>query len=288
MKFKPWLQLIRLPNGFSAISNVVAAFLIATQANGDIGQLFILVCASLCFFHGGMVLNDCFDFKEDSRERPSRPLPSGAIKQTNAWKVGFGLLVCGLGLCYLLGKQSFYIGLALAINIVLYDAIRHQGWLAALLMGGCRYLNWLLGLSVIELSPLWALLPLPLLAYIVAVTLLSQQETKASSPNKLWQVALALSVSQILLVALWFGQTVHGYLFLLMSLSAWLMLMLKLRYLYQNFTPKSVKQQVIMLLKGIVPFDALLLIAAGLPLAALALLLLMLPGGFLAKRIYMT
>ncbi|TAA47506.1 hypothetical protein EXY25_09810 [Corallincola spongiicola] len=285
---KAILQLIRLPNGFSAIGNIVAAFFIATQGHGDIAELLTLIAISLCFFHGGMVLNDCFDLNEDRRERPERPLPSGQLSVKWAFVGGAGLLLTGLALSLSLGMQSFYIALALAINVVAYDAIRHQGFVAAGLMGSCRYLNWLLGLSIIELNALWALLPLPVFAYIFGLTLLSQQETCATNPKRLLTVAAVMTVVMLLLVTLWFGQTPHGYLFLAMTLSGWIILMLRLKQLYNDFTPGAVKGMVIMLLMGIIPFDALLLLAAGLPLAALALLLLMVPGKLIAKQLYMT
>ena len=45
-----------------------------------------------------MVLNDVYDVETDARERPYRPIPSGRISLNKAQSLGYGLLLCGVGL----------------------------------------------------------------------------------------------------------------------------------------------------------------------------------------------
>src|SRR5262245_11737347 len=96
---KAWAQLLRIPNVFTALADVIAGALLALHRwpEGDEVLTLIRVClASACLYSAGMVLNDFFDVEEDTRERPFRPIPSGRVKKETASRVGFGLLLIGL------------------------------------------------------------------------------------------------------------------------------------------------------------------------------------------------
>src|SRR5690606_7494264 len=75
----PYLRLIRAPAVFTAISNIVAAHLVAASGVIEWGSLAALVLASCALLAAGMVLNDCFDQYVDARTHPKRPLPSRAV-----------------------------------------------------------------------------------------------------------------------------------------------------------------------------------------------------------------
>ena len=62
--------------------------------------------AMTLFYIGGMYLNDAFDRKIDSRERPSRPIPAGEISALTVLSAGFAMLVVGIGLMSLFGFAS--------------------------------------------------------------------------------------------------------------------------------------------------------------------------------------
>ena len=106
----------------------------------------------------GMVLNDLFD-RDLGRQKldRKRPLPSGRISVRAAARMGWGLLFSGVllaglaawGMGNLLGRP-LCVSVALAVAIVLYDGPLKRTLLAPWLMGACRSLNVLLGMSAME------------------------------------------------------------------------------------------------------------------------------------------
>jgi 4-hydroxybenzoate polyprenyltransferase len=104
-KLLAYLQLTRLPNVFTAVADVLMGFLVTrpdfdlfSAAPRDYLLPGLLVAASCCLYIAGMVLNDVFDIRVDSYERPSRPLPSGRVPMKSATALGFGLLLAGVAL----------------------------------------------------------------------------------------------------------------------------------------------------------------------------------------------
>lgn len=160
--WRAWAQLVRLPNVFTVIADVAAAFLLLSHGPAPVERFVLIVLAGVALYWAGMILNDLFDFERDKEEQPSRPLPSGAISPGAAQTTGFGLL--GLGV--LLAAGAGYVGegltttwlpavvaIALALAIVAYDGPLKKTPLGPALMGACRFLSFLLGASAaIELS----------------------------------------------------------------------------------------------------------------------------------------
>ena len=123
MPLLPYLQLTRAPAVFTAVSNILAAHLIVSAGHVQWTPLLLLIASSSCLYLSGMVLNDCFDVREDARERPDRPLPSGRVTLTTGWLLGWGLLSLGVALAALVGTLQLGIAVALAVSIVLYDGV---------------------------------------------------------------------------------------------------------------------------------------------------------------------
>ena len=145
-----WWQLLRAGNVFTAISNVIAGFLITQETWEPIAALPLLVVASTLLYEAGMVLNDVFDAELDAKERPERPIPSGRISRLHATIVGWILL--GLGtvagvLTSLIVDSTIpiLVSVALAACIVCYNAGLKSTFLGPWAMGACRMLNVLLG-----------------------------------------------------------------------------------------------------------------------------------------------
>jgi 4-hydroxybenzoate polyprenyltransferase len=94
-----YLELVRLPNVFTAMADVAMGFLF-TRADflpGEDGWLLgLLLAASSLLYAAGVVLNDVFDLEVDAVERPHRPLPSGRVSPAVARWLGWELLVVGL------------------------------------------------------------------------------------------------------------------------------------------------------------------------------------------------
>lgn len=147
MKIKPYLQLVRLPNLFTAAADSLAGWLLVRGSLDEPRRWVPLCLASMAIYAAGIALNDLIDFEIDLRERPGRPLPSGRVPKAFAATVGILGLIAGPLLAALASPLSMMIAVALVFCVVMYDAILRKTAVAPLAMGACRGLNLLLGLS---------------------------------------------------------------------------------------------------------------------------------------------
>ena len=142
---KAWLQLFRLPNLFTVPGDPLAGFLIATGGRLDLRAL-CAVLASLAIYAAGLAMNDLADFAEDTRDRPKRPLPSGAIPRNTAWFATVNLTLLGLAFSFLAGPQALLMGIGTVLGVVLYNFLtKKTPVIGALNMGVCRGFSLLLG-----------------------------------------------------------------------------------------------------------------------------------------------
>ncbi len=180
------LKLMRISVYPSLVSNVLTAWWLAGGRSSAL--LFSLLLTSSCFFLGGMVLNDFFDADIDARERPERPIPSGAVSKRTAGILGFFLIACALVGAGLIGDawlgtrtaEFQFDSLALASLIILYNGgLKQIPVIGAVCMGLCRGGNILLiGIAVRFAFPGGpATLPLcyalGMIFYITVVTVIS-------------------------------------------------------------------------------------------------------------------
>lgn len=180
MPLKPYLQLVRLPNVFTAAADSLAGWLLVEGTFQEPRRWLPLVGASLAIYAGGIALNDYYDFEIDRAERPDRPLPSGAVPRKLAGQLGGALLAIGLVLAALNGSwASLAVAGALVGCVLAYDMGLKRSALGPELMGGCRGLNLLLGMSQApELGGPTAWLAAASMALFVAgVTWISRSET---------------------------------------------------------------------------------------------------------------
>jgi len=283
-----WLQLIRAPAMFTAVSNLVAAHWLATGGNIETNALLLLTLSGLALYIGGMVLNDCVDLAIDARERPERPLPSGRISPTSAWSVGWLCLATGVLLAALHGRTSMIIAAVLALTILAYNFWSKSTWLGPVNMGLCRYLNWLLGLSVVGLTSATLPIALPIFFYVTALTLVSRIEADASSRKPLMMAAGGLVLTVGVIGYLSVTGVLPNPAALALSGVGLLLALSRIWKTWQAFTPASAQATVAVMIFGIIPLDALMLLGSGQLWAALALLLLMVPGRILGRWMYIT
>lgn len=274
-------QLLRLPAVFSALSNSLAAQLIATGGQWHWTALGLLLMASATLYLAGMVLNDCFDLAEDTHERPRRPLPAGTVPVRTAWRLGWGLLVTGILLAWAAGPRTGAIAGLLALAIVLYDGMLKSTPVGSLAMGSCRYLNWLLGLAVAPLTPAVLLLPLPIFIYVASLTVLSRVETHANDRQALGYCTIGLLSSAALLVGYQkYGLLPNNWILWLLA-PAVLIVLYQLWLTANDFRPARVQQSVSWLILGIIPLDALLVAGVGPWWGGVLVLSLIVPGRLL-------
>jgi 4-hydroxybenzoate polyprenyltransferase len=145
----PLLRCLRISLAPSAFADVVAGSLLGLAVSGafDPRRFAFAALASLGAYHGGMALNDFADREEDARDRPDRPIPSGALRPKFVLHVGLALLLVSLAAALLAGPATFAVACGLALLVPAYDFGAKRSPLAGpLLLGACRALN--LGLGV--------------------------------------------------------------------------------------------------------------------------------------------
>ena len=191
--FLGYARLARPANLPTAAADILAGAAVAgviskiVQTNFESSSLVVdvlyLVLASVFLYAGGVILNDVFDLKIDKVERPERPIPSGLISSSSAAVYGAGTLLLGILLAFLVSSFSGFIATALAVAILLYDALaKKHGFFGPLCMGFCRGINLILGMSVIGSLTYWFVALLPIV-YIFAITLISRGEVHGKNKN---------------------------------------------------------------------------------------------------------
>jgi 4-hydroxybenzoate polyprenyltransferase len=198
---RAYLQLVRLPNVFTAMADILLGYFFTHYLDQTQWLvLALLLAASSSLYMAGMVLNDLFDFEVDRLERPHRPLPSGRIHASKARWLGIGLLMTGVVLGWLidwltLAWRPGVIVTMLAALVVIYDAALRTTPAAPLVLGGCRALNVLLGMSLsgAPWHPVNFVVAGGVGLYIFGVTWFSRNEAQISH-----RVQLALSTLMIL------------------------------------------------------------------------------------------
>jgi hypothetical protein len=188
MAIKPYLQLVRLPNLFTAAADPLAGWLLVRGSLAEPGHWLPLVAASVLIYAGGIVLNDVFDHEIDLRERPSRPLPSGQVPWALAATFATIALILGLGMAAASGsRSSLLVAVALVACVVGYDFRLKRTVLGPQVMGACRGLSFLLGMShAPDLGgPTGWLIAGSLAVFIAGVTWISRSEVETGQTRGL-------------------------------------------------------------------------------------------------------
>lgn len=279
-----WLTLLRPPNLFTVPGDVVAGFFLAGGAAG-LGRLPLLVGASLALYAAGLLLNDWFDLERDRRERPERPLPSGAVSDDAALATAFALVAAGLILAAIAGAGSLATAAALAGLIALYNGAARKfppaGFLA---MGLCRGANVMLGASVA-----FPALPVPAIAaalvatiYIALVTAAAHKETeRPPGPFLRWSLPAVVGAGLLFMLLLsgilWIGVVVS-----IVAVGSVLQVAAGLR---PDLPAREIPRKVGALLRCLIPLQtAFVLVAAPAALLPAAILYALWPVAWLAGR----
>jgi hypothetical protein len=146
-KVRAWLEIMRISNAPTVVSNAIAGGVLGFYAKGGASSLdlldarWIIILAPLCCYIGGMVLNDAFDARIDARERPERPIPSGRISRGAAFVVGALLLLGGIAFAAATGSMLATLATAvLAIAVLAYDTVHSYIAASVVLLAVCRAL----------------------------------------------------------------------------------------------------------------------------------------------------
>jgi len=264
------LRLGRVSNLPTVWTNTLAGVALAGASPWQWATLPVALGLSLAYL-GGMYLNDAFDRGIDARERPSRPIPSGAVDANTVFALGFGLLLAAVA-ALLVAARGFdappggvvLAGLALGVAIIGYNWNHKGNPLSPLAMGACRLLAYVAaGLAAT------AAMPGPLLAaagvslcYLIGLTYVAKREMLGRIGN-LWPLLfLAAPLAYGVLLA----DKAAGQLALL-ALAGWIGVAL---WLLRRRQPGDIPRAVVSLIAGISLVDALFLAVAGWPGVAVA------------------
>ncbi|MEM8947412.1 MAG: UbiA family prenyltransferase [Planctomycetota bacterium] len=295
-KWSDWWQLLRAGNVFTAVSNVLAGFLLVRGEWQPLLPLVMLAATSALLYLAGMVLNDVFDLEIDRVERPDRPLPAGRIPPIAAKRVGWLLLFGGLTLAGVVGSLvESWLPLTmsglLALAIVGYDALLKSTVAGPWTMALCRSLNVLLGASLVEHSSDKSsayVYAAAIGVYTLGLTLLARNEAGETTPRAIKKSANVIQIALIGFLAIAAFETLPAYGWI----AGWLIVVFAARIaVFEAFldpTPSSVQKAVSRLIMLFIPLDALAGAAGTDWIAGLVILSLMVPTYVATRRIAMT
>lgn len=179
-----YATLLRVPNLFTAPPDVLlGASLVAGLGHAVAPEAVAGVAlASMLLYGGGTTLNDYADREEDARDRPERPIPSGAVAPSRALALGALLLLAGVAVAAAAAGVTAGAAAALvAALIACYDGVLKGSSAGFLCMGATRGANVLLGTAVAvpptQLPALEASVPIVVALYVAAVTFFAEFET---------------------------------------------------------------------------------------------------------------
>jgi 4-hydroxybenzoate polyprenyltransferase len=306
-----YLELVRLPNVFTALADVAMGFFV-TQGAMDFGALAgsrfagfaLLLASSASLYLAGMALNDAFDVDIDLAERPDRPIPSGRVSISAARRLGLALLACGI--IFAAGASVIerdhrpaVIGAAIAAAVFAYDWGLKRTFVGPLGMGMCRSLNVLLGMSLS--SEAWQswhyVVAAGIGVYIVGVTWFARTEAQPSNRLALALATLVgaggvvllvlfprLAPAETLVAAVRDDPRRWNILWgLLGTLIAW-------RCVWATIDPRPllVQRAVRQCIFSLIMLDAVVTLAVAGLVPAILIVLLLLPTMFLGQFIYST
>ena len=183
MRARPFLQLLRAPNLFTVPGDPVCGFLLASHGVWS-WRVLPAVVVSLSCYCAGLIINDLADFAEDLRDRPARPLPSGAIPKRTAVVLALFFIALALTAGACSGPPLLILAALLVAEILWYDLMaKKNAVMAPVAMGFCRGLSVMAGAAAVipeqpgrfDLHPSLAAVAAVTL-YIGAVTVLARAE----------------------------------------------------------------------------------------------------------------
>jgi 4-hydroxybenzoate polyprenyltransferase len=299
---RAYLELVRLPNAFTAAADALAGYWLARGFLVGDRRLAWLIVASVCLYCGGIVLNDLRDVEIDRRERPGRPLPSGRVSRAFARRLIVILLGIGLLGATLAGSASIqtaeissqnrgmFAALALIATIAAYDLQLKSTILGPPAMGLCRALNLAMPLAAmrVEITNAHAAALLGMFLYVTSLTYFGRDEAGVSLRRRLALGGIGILSGLIVLgfVTTWnpSGDPLTLVIWLALAIQtircAWRAWKLPEQPLVQH----AMKTFIL----GIIAFDAVIASAIGGWQAAAIVLALLIPPIAIGRRLYST
>ena len=301
-KLLAYLQLFRLPNVFTAAADVMMGFVVMHGSLEPVTRFVLLLGSSCLIYLAGMVLNDVFDADLDAVQRPLRPIPSGRIRLARARQLGWALLLAGTATGW---ATSWFardlrpgaVASVLAVCVVLYDGRLKNTAFGPIVMGSCRSLNVLLGMSLgpMDGDASWGsahgLIALSIGIYIAGVTWFARREAQSTGR---WPLALSTVVMLCGILALVLLPKHVDRLAVPPDRWAWFLLILTLLIGWRCLraiaepTPRNMQRAVKNCIHSLIILDAAVCLCVDGAFWAIVVLMLLVPTAVLGRWVYST
>jgi 4-hydroxybenzoate polyprenyltransferase len=304
--FRQYIILVRLPNIFTAASNVLSGYftIVATVSSSFINlhllYLVGLMTSSSLLYLAGIVFNDYFDIEIDKKERLTRPLPSGKITKRKALTIAISSMIAANVIALVINWTSFIIAIILTTIIIAYDyRLKHNNITGPIIMGLARSINVILGASPalstlllsVTASKMLLFIAISLFLYVVAISILSKKEVSGKATNLIIISSLSIVFVDIAAIAIAgligiFQPVVFAFL-VLFSVVMIITFRPILRGL-DNLAPIHIRNIIKNMIISIIILDSVFVSGLiGLPYG-FATLLLLVPSVLLSRKLYLT
>ena len=268
-----FLRLGRVSNLPTVWSNTLAAAVLSGVTPAPSIFFLLLLAMSLAYI-GGMFLNDAFDRNIDAKERPERPIPSGAVSARSVFVAGYIMLAASVSICLVTALTTdgrplfaFITSAALIASIILYNAWHKNNPISPFIMGLCRVFVYLSVSFALLQSPSTSVYlgALCILCYLIGLTYTAKQE-KFGEVKNLWPLGLLIVPIVFGAVSLLNNPAIALPLLLLIACVLWAL------HKVHRRAAGDIPRAVVTMIAGISLVDAVLIAAvASFPLAAFAI-----------------
>ena len=274
-------QLVRFPGIFTAFSNILIGFFLASNGNFEFNTLPFLLTTTGLLFAGTMIMNDYADHKIDSVERPKRPLVSGKISR----KVALYLIIICFSIANLsalmIGETSIIISLLMTGLITSYNfKLKNISVVGIFIISIIRFLNIILGFSIVELSLDVLPYAIPLGIYVAGISILAKNELNTNSRDGILnKIFLAGTVTSIIyLIIQNFSETS------IIFLGVFLILI----FFSLKFNRTNISKIVTIQILGIILLDAVIVSLNNEFVYGIILSSFIIPAYIITKKLYIT
>jgi 4-hydroxybenzoate polyprenyltransferase len=304
--FRQYITLVRLPNIFTAVSNILPGYCIIVTAisnsftNTNLLYLAGLLVTSSLLYMTGIVLNDYFDIEIDKKERPARPLPSGNVSKRKALIIAISSTIAANAISLAISWMSFVFTLILTAIIIAYDShLKHKTITGPITMSLARFVNVILGASPAfpmlllskESITMLLFIATTLFIYILSISILSKKEVsgKVTRLNIIFSFAIVFVVITSISIAGLIGifQTV---VFVNLALFSAVMIITLISILrgHASLGPVYIQNSIRNMIISIIILDSAFVSGIIGLQYGLATLLLTIPSILLARKLYTT
>jgi len=304
--FRQYITLVRLPNIFTAVSNILPGYCIIVTAisfsftNANLLYLAGLMVTSSLLYMTGIVLNDYFDIEIDKKERPTRPLPSGNVSKRKALIIAISSTIAANVISLAISWMSFVFALILTAIIIAYDSrLKHKTITGPVTMSLARFVNVILGASPAfpmlllsrESITMLLFIATTLFIYILSISILSKKEVsgKVTRLNIIFSFAIVFVVITSISIAGLIGifQTV---VFVNLALFSAVMIITLISVLrgHASLGPVYIQNSIRNMIISIIILDSAFVSGIIGLQYGLATLLLTIPSILLARKLYTT